>query len=76
MLLLHSHFVSLPLPDTPLASRILDDDKYYPFFEDCLGALDGTHIPIHVPSLSEQAIGIGTKNVPPFATLICNLYIF
>lgn len=51
MLLLHSHYVSLPLPNTPLASRILDDDKYYPFFEDCL---NGTHIPIHVP-LSEQA---------------------
>lgn len=54
MLLLHSHYISLPLPDTPLASRIYDDDKYYPFFEDCLGALDGTHIPVHIPS-SDQA---------------------
>jgi hypothetical protein len=54
MLILHLHFVSLPLPHTPLASRILNDDKYYPFFEDCLGALDGTHIPLHVP-YAEQA---------------------
>jgi hypothetical protein len=34
----------------PLPSRIIDDDKYYPFFEDCLGALDGTHIPVFVPA--------------------------
>jgi hypothetical protein len=34
----------------PLASRILDGDKYYPFFEDCFEALN----PIHAPS-PEQA---------------------
>jgi hypothetical protein len=28
----------------------LDDNKYYPFFEHCIGALDGTHVPIHVPA--------------------------
>ena len=40
--------------DTPLATRILDDSKYYPYFDNCLGALDGTHISIHVP-LEEQS---------------------
>jgi hypothetical protein len=54
LLLLYPHFVTLPNIDTPLASRILDDFKYFPYFEDCLGALDGTHISIHVP-LENQA---------------------
>ena len=50
LLILHTHFVSLPTANTPIASRIFDDDKYYPFFEDCIGALDGTHIPMFVPA--------------------------
>jgi hypothetical protein len=54
MLTLHLHFVSFPLPETLLASRILDDDKYYLFFKDCLGALDKTYIPLHV-LYAEQA---------------------
>lgn len=33
-----------PTMDTPLHTRIADNLKYFPFFEDCLGALDGTHI--------------------------------
>lgn len=48
--MLHTHFVSLPPENVPLPSRIIDDDKYYPFFEDCLGALDGTHVPMFVPA--------------------------
>jgi hypothetical protein len=40
--------------DTPLATRILDDLKYYLYFNNCLGALDSTYILIHVP-LEEQS---------------------
>src|SRR5438045_7427982 len=49
-----AHFTSLPNMDTPLATQILNDPKYYPYFDNCLGALDGTHISIHVP-LEEQS---------------------
>jgi hypothetical protein len=54
LLFVYIHFVNLPTIKTPLASRIFDSNKLYLFFEDCLGALDGTHIPIHVP-LEDQA---------------------
>ena len=54
LLVLYPHFTSLPDADTPLATRILDNPKYYPYFNNCLGALDGTHISIHVP-LEEQS---------------------
>ena len=48
MLSLYKEVVTLPTAETPLASRITDDDKYKTFFIDCLGALDGTHIDVHV----------------------------
>jgi hypothetical protein len=53
LLVLYPRFTYLPNAGTPLATRILDDPKYYPYFNNCLGALDGTHISIHVP-LKEQ----------------------
>jgi hypothetical protein len=34
----------------PLSNRIAKDNKYFPWFEDYLGALDRTHIPIKVPT--------------------------
>jgi hypothetical protein len=40
-------------PDkTPLSSQIFKDRKYYPYFKDCIGALDGTHIACHVLTLA------------------------
>lgn len=41
-------FIQLPTTiETP--RQILDDSRYFPFFEHFIGAADGTHIPIHVP---------------------------
>lgn len=54
LLILYPNFVTLPDHNTPLSSRIEDDGRFFPFFKDCIGALDGTHISIHVP-LNEQA---------------------
>lgn len=54
MLILYPAFVTLPNSDTPLASRITDDDRFFPYFKDCIRALDGTHIAVHV-GLGEQA---------------------
>jgi hypothetical protein len=44
------HEIKLPTENTPLSSRIADDPKYAPYFENCVGALDGTHIPVCVPA--------------------------
>jgi hypothetical protein len=51
---LYPHVVSLPTIDTPSPSRITDNPKYTPYFDDCIGALDGTHIAAHI-SREEQA---------------------
>ena len=48
LLILYPSFVTLPNIDTPLSSRIADNPKYTPYFDDCLRALDGTHIAIHI----------------------------
>jgi len=33
-----------PTIDTPLSERIANDPKFFPYFDNCLGALDGTHV--------------------------------
>jgi hypothetical protein len=48
LLKLHIDQVKLPADDRPLDERIAGDDKYYPFFQDCIGAIDGTHIKVFV----------------------------
>ena len=47
-LYLHIKYVKLPSLPHRLATRISEDRKYTPYFDDCLGALDGTHIPMHI----------------------------
>ncbi|WVZ77855.1 hypothetical protein U9M48_025668, partial [Paspalum notatum var. saurae] len=31
-------------------AKIRNNQRFYPFFEDCIGAIDGTHIPCKVPA--------------------------
>jgi len=39
----------LPQSNTPPSSKILDNYQFALYFSDCLGALDGTHVEMHVP---------------------------
>jgi hypothetical protein len=48
LLILYPLFVTLPIIDTPLSSRIADNLKYTPYFDDCLRALDGTYIAVYI----------------------------
>jgi hypothetical protein len=43
--------------------RIRDDKRAYPYFKDCIGALDGTHIPVTLPP-DEQVRYIGKIGIP------------
>ncbi len=47
MLKLHQELYFLPGPST--LSVISEYSKFFPVSEDCVEALDGTHIPVHVP---------------------------
>jgi hypothetical protein len=49
MLRLHQHIVKLPTGETPPSSHITNNPKRAQYFTDCVGALDGTHIDVHVP---------------------------
>jgi hypothetical protein len=50
----YTRYVKLPLNDmTP--SEILNDPKLFPFFKDCLGAIDGSHIDAFVPCVLAAA---------------------
>jgi DDE superfamily endonuclease len=46
--------VHLPTADSVLPPHIRNNQKYWPFFKDCLSAMDGSHIHSAVPA-SEQA---------------------
>ena len=46
LLKLHREIVKLPPNQTP--EEILADPKSHPYFADCIGALDGMHLPIFV----------------------------
>jgi hypothetical protein len=60
------NFIEIP-------SKIRNDNRFWPHFQGCIGAIDGTHIPAIVPT-KDQIRYIGRKG---FATqnvmLVCNL---
>ncbi|XP_048626779.1 uncharacterized protein LOC125594738 [Brassica napus] len=49
-----------------------NDDRYWPHFRDCIGALDGTHVPVRPPSQNAEAYR-GRKQDPTMnVRAICN----
>lgn len=49
-------YIHPSLPGTT-PNRIIEDTKYYPFFKNCLEALDGMHIPVKVAERNSGAYG-------------------
>lgn len=45
----------LKLPDTTTPVQVTRNPKFYPFFKDCVGAVDGTLLPIAVPAAKAAA---------------------
>jgi DDE superfamily endonuclease len=46
---IYSAYVKLPPRDSRPPDSLLNDEDLYPYFKDCIGAIDGTHIPAFVP---------------------------
>ncbi|QHO51256.1 uncharacterized protein DS421_1g29360 [Arachis hypogaea] len=60
--------------DTP--KYIMDNDRYWPYFKNCIGAIDGTYIAIHVHQ-DEQVRFIGRKeNTTTNVMAMCNFNVF
>ena len=49
----YTRHVRLPTADDPIPSKICKNSKFFPFFKDAIGALDGSHIH-SAPPASEQ----------------------
>lgn len=58
LLHLHAETINPPTKDDALHPRIANDTKYFPYFQNCLGALDGTrtHTLAHIPTTDGAAI--------------------
>ncbi|KAF8478129.1 hypothetical protein DFH94DRAFT_634095 [Russula ochroleuca] len=50
----YTNHVCLPKANQPTPSFILDNLKFFPFFEGALGAIDGTHINCSLSALEQD----------------------
>jgi hypothetical protein len=56
-------------------SKIRNDDRYCPYFKDCIEAIDGTHVPVKI-SPSKQIPYIGRKGTSTQNVItVCNFHI-
>ncbi|XP_012088403.1 uncharacterized protein LOC105647032 isoform X2 [Jatropha curcas] len=62
---LSREFLQPPPLNTP--PEILSSNRFYPYFKDCIGAIDGMHIPAHVPAKDQSRFrdrkGVLSQNV-------------
>lgn len=69
---LHREVIQQPLPGQPTPLAIQLNPAWWPYFKDCIGALDGSHFPAHVPSqlapVYRNRKGTTTQNV----LAVCN----
>jgi hypothetical protein len=74
LVVLHQHIVQQPLPppDTIISRRILDDTRFTPYFNSCIGALDGTHIACHVPTADQPRYRNRKQYLSQNVLAICN----
>ncbi|KIN97865.1 hypothetical protein M404DRAFT_103253, partial [Pisolithus tinctorius Marx 270] len=50
---IYSKYIQLPHSDAPVHPTIRNNPKFFPFFADAIGAIDGTHIAC-TPSSEER----------------------
>lgn len=46
----YTKYVHLPTANDPVSPKIRNNPRFWPYFKDALGALDGCHIPITPPA--------------------------
>jgi hypothetical protein len=58
LLPLKKEVVSQPTEATPVPSFLRNDERFWPYFEHYVGALDGTHVDAHLPAkaLGEESV--------------------
>ncbi|KAM5552584.1 hypothetical protein ABKV19_027095 [Rosa sericea] len=62
---LSREFLQTPSPSTP--PEILGNNRFYPYFQDCIGVIGGMHIPAQVPAKDQSRFrnkkGVLSQNV-------------
>ncbi|XP_039832870.1 protein ALP1-like [Panicum virgatum] len=58
---LRHDLIQPPFNETPL--KVRNSHRWYPYFKDCVGAIDGTHVYARVPAKMQAAFR-GRKNYP------------
>src|SRR6266498_3484440 len=54
MLYLYQHTVKLPTLEDPPLDHITKNPKFAQYFTDCISAIDGTYINVHLPTSEQQ----------------------
>lgn len=69
----HSRLLAKPRENDPVHTKIVGSNKYWPWFRDCIGAWDGTHIPAIAP-VDDAPLFRNRKGFPSQNVLLgCNL---
>ena len=71
MQILSEKYVKLPPPEYE-STEITSNSKYYPYFSDCIGALDGTHVPVFVRQLDQAAYRNRKVNLTQNVLAVCS----
>lgn len=75
-LLLHKATVQMPTSDTATSLRISQDTRFSPWFDHCIGALDGTHIAVSVPTSHQPRYRNRKQYISQNVLAVCNFELF
>ena len=67
----YNEYVHLPPVGAPTPPEIQNNPKFYPFFEDALGTIDGTHINCSATAEMHQAAGDRKGGITQNCLAIC-----
>jgi DDE superfamily endonuclease len=51
----YNALVDFPTDNVPIPQHILSNNLFTPYFDGCIGTLDGTHVPVHVSEARHAA---------------------
>ena len=67
--------IKMPTRSDPVLAEIRQSRKFCPYFKNCRGAVDGTHIPVHV-SEADSARFMGRKGITMNVLAACSVQNF
>ncbi|CAK9781317.1 unnamed protein product [Cutaneotrichosporon oleaginosum] len=69
----YERWISMPKANTPVPSQLANSNQFHPYFKDVIGAIDGTHIPAHVPNEDRQRYRDRKGNLSFNVLAVCSM---